>query len=101
MLKYWELSREIGNKKRMATITTFIHHHTGDARQCNKGTKRDQSYKNWKGRKIIIIHIQNDYICRKSNGIYNKLLQLINYFNKVARDGGNIFLTVSSMPIYQ
>ena len=31
----------------------------------------------------------------------NKLLQLINYFNKVARDGGNIFLTVSSMPIYQ
>lgn len=46
-----------GNKKRMATIITFTHHHTGGARQYNKGRKRNKRYKNWKGRKITKIHI--------------------------------------------
>ena len=43
MLEYQELPPAIHNKKRMATITTFIHYHAEDSMQCNKGRKRNES----------------------------------------------------------
>ena len=75
MLKYQEVPPEIRNKKWMATVTTFIHHHDGDARLCKKGRKRKSTRIEKEERQFAYKIIA--YVETPKESI-NKLLKLIN-----------------------
>ena len=38
-----------GKKARMFALTTCIQHYNGDANQCDKGRKRGERHRYWKG----------------------------------------------------
>ena len=70
MVKYW-ISPKIRNNMSIFAHTTIISHSAGDSGYFNKARKLNKNHTNHKGRKKTVpLCTLQDYLCRKSQGIY-------------------------------
>lgn len=69
------VSLKIRNKIRISTLTTSMHNYTGGSTQFNKARKIKAS--SMKRKKQSCILRRHNCLCRKSVGIYKKLIELM------------------------
>ena len=69
----------------MSTLTTFTQHRFGSPSHSNQSRNTDKGDPNWKRRsKTVTVSRSHAAICRKSQRCYQKAIELINEFGKVA-----------------
>ena len=78
-------SSKIRNKIRMPTPSTFIQYNPGHPSQTDQARQSNKIHPNWKGRSTIFIFADYMTLFTKPKYITKTLLELINYFSKVAR----------------